>query len=108
MALLGLEIVVYLAATFPGVRTAPAFDPLVDGWLQGAGYVTAAALAVLRPVTSRVHRRVIRRDAAAGRARAPGFPPFLPHQSGKHTPQVQYIPNIVLRVFSQYIHKDMP
>jgi diguanylate cyclase (GGDEF)-like protein len=72
-----VEVAVYLVATLPGVRTSSAFDPLVDGWLQGVGYVTAAALALLRPLTSRVHRRVAGWLAGAVVARALGFVLFL-------------------------------
>ena len=50
LGLLVLEIAAFTVSTVPGVRSAPGFDPLIDGWLQGAAYVTAAALAVLRPL----------------------------------------------------------
>ena len=64
-------------STVPGVRDSSGFDPLIDGWLQGAGYVTAAALAVLRPLTSSVDRAVWSWFAAAVIARALGFVLFL-------------------------------
>jgi diguanylate cyclase (GGDEF)-like protein len=77
LALLVLEIAVFTVSTVPGVRSSPGFDPLIDGWLQGAGYVTAAALAVLRPITSTVDRAVWGWLAAAVVARALGFVLFL-------------------------------
>lgn len=40
----------FAATTVPGVRSQPGFQVPVDGWLQGAGYVLLAALAVLRPL----------------------------------------------------------
>ena len=77
LALLVLEIAVFTVTTVPGVRSSPGFDPLIDGWLQGAAYVTAAALAVLRPITSTVDRAVWAWLAAAVVARALGFVLFL-------------------------------
>jgi diguanylate cyclase len=77
LALLVLEIAVFTVTTVPGVRSSPGFDPLIDGWLQGAAYVTAAALAVLRPITSTVDRAVWSWLAAAVVARAIGFVLFL-------------------------------
>ena len=77
LALLVLEIAVFTASTVPGVRSSPGFDPLLDGWLQGAGYVTAAALAVLRPLTSTTDRAIWSWLAAAVVARALGFVLFL-------------------------------
>ncbi len=77
VALLVLELIVFTVSTVPGVRSAPGFDPLLDGWLQGAGYVTAAALAVLRPLTSAVDRAIWVWLAAAVVARALGFVLFL-------------------------------
>ena len=58
LGLLVLEIAAFTVSTVPGVRSSPGFDPLIDGWLQGAGYVTAAALAVLRPLTSTTDRTI--------------------------------------------------
>ena len=51
----------------------PGFDPCLDGWLQGAGYVTAAVLALLRPFASRVDRAIWAWLAAAITARAAGL-----------------------------------
>ena len=48
MVLLVVEVVLFTCFALPGVRSGPQFLPLVDGWLQGAGYVTAAALCLLR------------------------------------------------------------
>jgi hypothetical protein len=77
LALLVLEVAAFTVATIPGVRASGGFDALIDGWLQGAGYVTAAALAVLRPLTSAVDRWVWSWLAAAVVARAVGFVLFL-------------------------------
>ena len=45
LVLLAVEVLAFLVSTIPGVRDVlgvePGFDPLLDGWLQGAGYVTA-------------------------------------------------------------------
>ena len=48
MVLLVVEVVAFTCFAWPGVRSGPQFLPLVDGWLQGLGYVTAAALCLLR------------------------------------------------------------
>jgi diguanylate cyclase (GGDEF)-like protein len=48
MVLLVVEVLVFTVLALPGVRSGPGFLPLVDGWLQSAGYVTAAALCLLR------------------------------------------------------------
>ena len=82
IALLLLETLVFAVSTVPGVRSAagfvaPGFDPYLDGWLQGAGYVTAAVVAALRPLTSPVDRAVWAWLAAALTARALGFVLFL-------------------------------
>jgi diguanylate cyclase (GGDEF)-like protein len=82
MGALLLEVLLFLVSTVPGVRAATGFeatgfDPWLDGWLQGAGYVTAAVLAVLRPVASPVDRAVWAWLAAAVCARALGFVLFL-------------------------------
>ena len=77
IGLLVLEVVVFLVSTIPGVRSEPGFDPLLDGWLQGAGYVTAAAVAAYRPLTSAVDRPVWAWLAAGLAARALGFVLFL-------------------------------
>ena len=45
LALLVLEIVVFTVVDGSRGPQPAGFDPLIDGWLQGAGYVTAAALA---------------------------------------------------------------
>jgi diguanylate cyclase len=86
LALLVLEVVAFTVSTLPGVRSSPGFDPLIDGWLQGAGYVTAAALAVLRPLVTRVDRAVWGWLAAAVVARALGFVLFLAVVRGQQPP----------------------
>jgi diguanylate cyclase (GGDEF)-like protein len=77
LALLAVEVAVFTVSTVPGVRSSEGFHPLFDGWLQGAGYVTAAVLACLRPLTSRVDRAVWAWLAAAVLARSLGFVAFL-------------------------------
>jgi diguanylate cyclase (GGDEF)-like protein len=77
LALLAVDIAVFTVSTVPGVRADAAFDPLFDGWLQGAGYVLAAVLASLRPLTSRVDRAIWSCVAAAVLARALGFVAYL-------------------------------
>jgi hypothetical protein len=69
LAVLILEIAVFAVSTVPGVRSGPGFDPWWDGWLQAAGYLTAAALAVLRPVVRRQDRDIWSWFAAALAAR---------------------------------------
>jgi hypothetical protein len=81
-ALLAVEVFAFLVCTVPGVRRvlgfqAAGFDPLLDGWLQGAGYVTAAALALLRPFASPVDRAIWVWLGAAVTARAAGFVLYL-------------------------------
>jgi len=77
LTLLVAEVAVFAVSTVPGVRSGAGFDPLLDGWLQAAGYVTAAAVAVLRPVASAVQRVVGSWLAAALVARAAGFALYL-------------------------------
>jgi diguanylate cyclase (GGDEF)-like protein len=48
MALLVLDVAVFTLFAVPGVRSGPEFLPLVDGWVQGLGYVAAAGLCLLR------------------------------------------------------------
>src|SRR5688572_26379576 len=77
IALLVLEVAVFFVSTVPGVRAESGFDPLFDGWLQGAGYVTAAVVAAYRPLASAVDRPVWAWLAAGLGARALGFVLFL-------------------------------
>ena len=82
LALLLLEVLLFFVSTVPGVRAAlgfeaSGFDPWLDGWLQGSGYVTAAVLAALRPFASPVDRAIWAWLAAAVAARALGFVIFL-------------------------------
>ena len=75
--LLLVEVVAFTVSTLPGVRSDRGFHVLLDGWLQGAGYVTTAVLLVLRPVLLH-HLRAIWALAAAGLvARALAFVWFL-------------------------------
>jgi diguanylate cyclase (GGDEF)-like protein len=73
MAVLLLEVVVFLVSTLPGVRSSAGFSPVFDGWLQGAGYVTAALLALARPIARTTDRAAWGWLAAALAARALGF-----------------------------------
>jgi diguanylate cyclase len=41
-------LLVYAVSALPGMRSGEGFVPLVDGWVQGAGYVAAALLCLLR------------------------------------------------------------
>lgn len=68
-----LEIIVFGVTTLPGIRTHPGFLPAIDGWLQGGIYVTAALLALLRPMTSTVDRWLWIGIGLALAARAVGF-----------------------------------
>ncbi|MFD2090582.1 putative bifunctional diguanylate cyclase/phosphodiesterase [Blastococcus deserti] len=82
LAVLLAVVAAFFVSTLPRVRAAagfrPAgFDPWLDGWLQGGGYVTAAVLALLRPLSSPVDRAIWAWLAAAVAARALGFLLFL-------------------------------
>jgi diguanylate cyclase (GGDEF)-like protein len=76
LVVLLVEVAAFSVSTVPGVR-GDDFDPLLDGWLQGAAYVTAALLVLLRPLTSTSDRIVWWWFAAAVGARALGFVLFL-------------------------------
>jgi diguanylate cyclase (GGDEF)-like protein len=76
-AVLLVEVVVFLVSTVPGVRSSSGFDPWVDGWLQGAGYVTAALLAVARSSVRGPDRAGSSWVAAGLVARALGFVLYL-------------------------------
>jgi diguanylate cyclase (GGDEF)-like protein len=77
LAVLIVEVLLFGASTVPGVRSGPGFDPLWDGGVQAAGYLTAAALAVLRPVSRTADREIWSWLAAALAARALGFALYL-------------------------------
>jgi diguanylate cyclase (GGDEF)-like protein len=77
LAVLCVEILLFGVSTLPGIRAEPGFDPLWDGVLQASGYLTAAALAVLRPVTRSADREIWSWVAAALVLRALGFVLFL-------------------------------
>jgi signal transduction histidine kinase len=76
-AALVVEIAAFTISTLPGVRGEPGFDPLIDGWLQGAAYVTAAALSVLGAVYARRGRYAWSWVAAALTMRAIAFVIYL-------------------------------
>src|SRR3954470_3588896 len=82
LAVLAVQVSLFLISTLPGVRAATGFaaagfDPVLDGWLQGVAYVTATAVALIRPLTSHVDRAIWAWLAAALGARALGFVLFL-------------------------------
>jgi diguanylate cyclase len=77
LLLLLVEVAAFVVSTLPGVRDGDGFSPLFDGWLQGMGYVTAAALALLRPLTRAADREIWAWFAAAVAARALGFVVYL-------------------------------
>lgn len=77
LLLLAAEVGVFLASTVPGVRGDTRFHDLLDGWLQGAAYVTTAVVAVLGSRRAGRHRRAWLWIAAGLVARAVGFVVFL-------------------------------
>ncbi len=70
---LAVELLVFGLSTIPGVRPRAGFINVIDGWLQGSLYVTAALLALLRPLVSPVDRRLWIGVGLAMAARACGF-----------------------------------
>jgi diguanylate cyclase len=83
---LGCALMAFTVSTLPGVRGRPGFDVLLDGWLQCAGYVAAAALAVLRATASRVDRTLWAGLAVALCLRALGFVTFVTVVRGREPP----------------------
>ena len=75
--LLGIELGTFALSTIPGVRGHSGFDGLLDGWLQGAGYLTAASLCLLRVFATPVLRWIWCWFAAALAARAFAFVVYL-------------------------------
>ena len=71
------QVAIFTVSTVPGVRGSGGFDPLLDGWLQGSAYVTAALLCVLRPIRVQRDRAVWAWIGAALTARAIAFVLFL-------------------------------
>ena len=43
-----IDLLIFTYFALPGVRSGPEFKPLIDGWVQGAGYVLGAVLCLLR------------------------------------------------------------
>ena len=72
-----VQVAIFTVSTLPGVRSDSGFDPLLDGWLQGSAYVTAALLCVLRPIRVRQDRTIWTWIAAALCARAFAFVVYL-------------------------------
>jgi diguanylate cyclase (GGDEF)-like protein len=77
LVLLAVEVAAFTVTTIPGVRAHEGFSPLIDGWLQGGAYVTAALVVSLRPLLSRIDRAIWCWMAAAVLSRALGFVLFL-------------------------------
>jgi hypothetical protein len=84
--LLALELAAFTISTIPGVRSHPGFDPLFDGWLQGAAYVTVAVLALMRPLMVQESRAAWAWIAGALALRALGFVIFLGFVRGQQPP----------------------
>jgi diguanylate cyclase (GGDEF)-like protein len=61
------------AASSLDLRAEREFAPLIDGWLQGAGYVSCAVLVMLRPLWTRRDRRAWTTVAIAMSLRAAAF-----------------------------------
>jgi signal transduction histidine kinase len=76
-AALAVEVAAFTVSTLPGVRGESGFEPLIDGWLQGAAYVTAAVLSVLAAVYVRDGRRAWSWVAGAVSMRAVAFVIYL-------------------------------
>jgi signal transduction histidine kinase len=66
-------LVAMTVSTIPGVRAEPGLDPLYDTWLQGLGYVLAAAAVTWRAARHAEQRRLWSLVAAALVLRAYGF-----------------------------------
>ena len=79
IGLLVAEVAAFVISTLPGVRAQPGFDPVLDGWLQGALYVTAAVVCLLRPVLVASERRLWSFVGAALALRAAAFVVYLAH-----------------------------
>ena len=71
------EVLAFAVSTLPGVRSHPGFDTALDGWLQGAAYVTAALLCALRPIQVKAERTVWAWIALGLALRAIAFVLFL-------------------------------
>ena len=84
--LLALELAAFCVTTIPGVRSGPGFLAWADGWLQAFIYLTAAALAALRPMLSNEDRKLWSAVAAALGARAVGFVVQLAWVRAQHPP----------------------
>ena len=72
-----LELAIFAVSTIPGVRAGTGFDPLLDGWLQGGAYVTAAVLCSLRALAWRVDRPIWAWFSLALGLRAAAFVVYL-------------------------------
>jgi PAS domain S-box-containing protein len=79
-----LLVAAFTVTALPGVRSTTTFDDLYDGWLQGGGYVVLAAVALVRPLSSRVNRTLWCLVAAGVGLRSLGFVLYLayvrPHE----------------------------
>jgi diguanylate cyclase (GGDEF)-like protein len=72
-AALLIAILAFSISTYPGVRTGLGFNVVLDGWLQGGGYVAAAALAMWKPIRDARQRGVWLYIGAGLAARALAF-----------------------------------
>ncbi len=70
---LAVVVLTYTASTLPGVRSAPGFDNLLEGWFKNTGHVLAAAVVLARPILSRASRIAWALIAGAVVARAFAF-----------------------------------
>ena len=86
LAVLAAEVAVFVVSVLPGVRGEEGFVVPLDGWLQGATYVTIAVLAALRPILVGADRRLWTWVAAALALRAAGFVVFLAYVREQQPP----------------------
>ena len=70
-------LLVYAGSTLPGMRSGEGFVPLVDGWVQGTGYVAVAVLCLLRAGRSSPDGRLWAWMSVALACRSVGFVLFL-------------------------------
>ena len=88
---LALQLALFSASTVPGVRSGSGFVVWLDGWLQGAIYVTAAALAVVVAGLRTQARLVWSLVAVALALRAAAFAVYLGHLRFQRPPPVPSI-----------------
>ena len=74
-----LLVAAFSVSTLPGLRGSTDFQPVFDGWLQGAAYVVVALVAVVRPLVTRTERILWGLLSLAVGLRALGFVLYLGH-----------------------------